>query len=347
MGATVTTDKAAAAFKAVNGKVMYVLFEKTYEKNCHPHTPEWGCFFIGEIGAAMRGVFLHASSCEGGMLQNRNGRITPEGYISGWLEKLADPVEFRDRTITLKANDEWNAAVPNDSLEKVSQKLAALGRQDLLDTLTGGSIELSLYADADLLANLYDGSVLAPWRIIRGSAAPIYGVLNADLGYAPTSAKTYDVYVPNALKVDGENRLIQGEDGAWRCQGWEYSIVQSYICRLWEAELREPGSYRKRIKVFRDALKTAPLMPQGVKVVVNRTIPLDSSYQQGNVEKMSKESVAVTTASGFEIAIPAIPDPDDNLLWHLMQLPVACTSWVMPVHGHRPAGGEQLELLAA
>ena len=65
------------------------------------------------------------------------------------------------------------------------------------------------------------------------------------------------------------------------------------------------------------------------------------------MEKLSKAATAVTTAIGFEVAIPAIPDPDDNLLWHLTHLPVECTSWVLPVHGHRPASGEQLELLAA
>ena len=39
MGSTVSTGKLAAAFKATSGKIMYVLFEETYEANCYPRTP--------------------------------------------------------------------------------------------------------------------------------------------------------------------------------------------------------------------------------------------------------------------------------------------------------------------
>ena len=97
MGATVSTGKLAAAFATAAGKIIYVLFEQTYEKNCHPHRPEWSCTFIGSIEMAMKWIFLSASSCEGGMLQNRSGQITPEGYIAGWLKELASPVEFQDQ----------------------------------------------------------------------------------------------------------------------------------------------------------------------------------------------------------------------------------------------------------
>ena len=36
MGATVTVDKRAYAFRS-GEKVIYVLFESAYEKNCYPH----------------------------------------------------------------------------------------------------------------------------------------------------------------------------------------------------------------------------------------------------------------------------------------------------------------------
>ena len=39
MGSTVSTGKLAAAFRATGGKIMYVLFEETYEANCYPRTP--------------------------------------------------------------------------------------------------------------------------------------------------------------------------------------------------------------------------------------------------------------------------------------------------------------------
>ncbi len=92
MGATVTVGKKVAAFKANNGKVGYVLFEETYEKNCYPHTPHWSCVGLGYLDDVMTRIFARASSCEGGSLQGRGGYITPEGYISGWLNELAEPL---------------------------------------------------------------------------------------------------------------------------------------------------------------------------------------------------------------------------------------------------------------
>ena len=84
MGSTVSTNKLAAAFKTTSGKTMYVLFEETYESNCYPRTPRWGCLMMGEIANTMRGIFRSAGSCEGGMLKGAGGRdISPEGYIQG------------------------------------------------------------------------------------------------------------------------------------------------------------------------------------------------------------------------------------------------------------------------
>jgi hypothetical protein len=65
MGATVTMGKLAAAFKAPCGQNIYVLFEKTYEKNCTPHTPHWNCILFGDLIAAMARIFGHASVTSG------------------------------------------------------------------------------------------------------------------------------------------------------------------------------------------------------------------------------------------------------------------------------------------
>ena len=73
MGSTVSTGKQVAAFKATSGKVMYVLFEETYESNCYPRTPRWSSYMIGELPAVMRHIFRAASSCEGGMLKGAGG----------------------------------------------------------------------------------------------------------------------------------------------------------------------------------------------------------------------------------------------------------------------------------
>ena len=104
MGATVTCRKLAAAFACADG-VFYALFEQTYEKNCYPHTPGWSCVHFGNIDHALRTIFRHASSCEGGMLQSRSGCITPEGYIAGWMKEMASPMRMPDCRIDLHVSD--------------------------------------------------------------------------------------------------------------------------------------------------------------------------------------------------------------------------------------------------
>lgn len=324
MGATVTTKKLAAAFRTKTGQIGYVLFEELYEKNVHPHRPEWSCQYLGSLEGVMWYIFLCASSCEGGMLQGRNGRITPEGYIAGWLEELANPVELANEAFELKAGEGFYSTVPTESLDKVCEFLSKAGRDDIVTALRNGEgFEASLYDDFDAVSAIYGGNTgLGVWRIIRKT--PVHGVRNADLGYKPVPAKGYEVHVPAALKLDRENRLIQREDGTWYCGGWEYYIVQRYICSLWESELREPGSYRKRIKAYRNAVETANAAPAGMKVAVDVSVPLEDRYGNERVAKMPKEMPVTLTPTGYEI------DVTEDRLSELTYLPAACTSWIIP-----------------
>lgn len=326
MGATVTTGKLAAAFATAAGKIIYVLFEQTYEKNCHPHRPEWSCTFIGSIEMAMKWIFLSASSCESGMLQNRSGQITPEGYIAGWLKELASPVEFQDRTIELKIGDGFYSTVPAESSVGICDHLTALGRQDIAVALKAGhAVPLSLHADAELIAQLYGSCYMRPWRIIR-SQAPVHGLRNTSLGYAPTQAPSAKFNPPAFLKADQYNRLIQRENGTWYCGGWEYSIVGHFVCRLWEEELRAPGCYRARIKVYRDAVACAPEIPEGMKVLVDLSVPLESVYQREWLAKLPNEVALTRTEKGYEIPVAKTRE----ILEKLVRIPEKCSSWVLP-----------------
>lgn len=84
MGATVVTGKAVAAFHhPTTGEVIYLAFEETYEKNCHPHTPRWDPRAIGTFEQVMKVLYGSAAACEGGMLQTRSGHTKPELYLKG------------------------------------------------------------------------------------------------------------------------------------------------------------------------------------------------------------------------------------------------------------------------
>ena len=326
MGSTVSTGKCAAAFRATSGKVVYVLWEETYEKNCHPHTPHWGCRSIGTIDRTIERIFLYGSAAEGGMLQNRSGHIRPENYIRGWMDEMVAPVEITDSVIKLHTGRGPGIQIREDGLEGINGAFSEFGRKDLIDKLAAGEvIDLSLYDDAELIMALHIKAQIPAWKIFTSSRAP-HGDRNAQLGYSPAQAKKVDIKAPTVLKVDPENRIVLGEDGCWRCGGWEYSIIGRHIKNLWEIELREPGHYRKRIQTFRDAVYAAPRMPQGVKVVVDQTVPLEDSYQKDWVDRLPSTLPVTKTATGYEIAVT----DDPQRLWHLTGLPEACTSWVIP-----------------
>lgn len=342
MGATVTTGKLAAAFATAAGKIIYVLFEQTYEKNCHPHHPEWSCCFIGPIDQALKKIFLHASSCESGMLQNRSGQITPEGYIAAWLKELAAPVEFEDRTIELKFGNSFYSTVPEESSGAVYEQLMELGRQEIADALKAGdAVSLPLHAEADLFARFCNGPNIWPWRIIRCSA-PMHALRRPDLGFNPKSTRTGEISPPAFMKVDRYNRLVQRDDGTWYCGGWEYSIVGGFLCRLWEEEMRNPGCYRARIKAYRNAVVSAPEMPDGMRVLVDLTVPLESAYQREWLAKLPTEVALTQTETGYEIPV----EKKDDVLYKLVQIPRECAAWVLPSKAHTQRG-EQMSLLAA
>ncbi len=325
MGATVSTNKLAAAFTANNGKIFYVLFEESFEKNCHPHTPSWCCVAIGELAQVLRVIFISGSSCEGGMRKGAGGRdITPEGYIAGWLKQLANPVEFTDRPIELESSDSWRSTVPKEQLAKVCEKLNKVGHADVATALEAGQkVQVSLFEDAELLSGMYDSILLGAWRVIGDT--PLYANRVPELGHLPTKAKGGKQDLPRFYKVSPRTAdiLIEGSDGQWRCEGWAYSYVASFVAGLWEAELSEPGSYRARIKAYRDAIKSADLIPkQGVKVVVDTTVTLEK-YQERAVRGLIADAPHILAGSDVQFDVPE----DDHMLFRVTNLPPKCTTW--------------------
>lgn len=343
MGSTVTTNKLVAAFATPVGTIAYILFEETYEKNCHPHTPEMNCRFIGFLDEAIQYIFQRADACEGGMLQNRNGQITPEGYIDGWMEKLAEPRYMENRVIEIRNSGGYLSPLPDSQRDAVVQKLRQLGRPELADDVsTGTAIHLRLHEDFALLAALYDGGSLAPWRIIPARAAPTAGISVPGLGYAPERCTTVVLDEAKALRIDLNNYLMQQDDGSWRVVGWQYQVVGQYVASLGTKALLEPGAYRRKIKAYRQVLRDAPMMPAGGKVVVDWSKPLENDYERERVNRFPDEFPVVMNDTGYAADVVM----DDNFLWHACALPSACTQWVFPAT-ETPEAGQQLRLLAA
>lgn len=347
MGSTVTTGKLAAAFRSADNTVTYVLFEETYSKNCYPRTPKWYCWSIGDIAHVMKAIFSAASSCEGGMLQGSGGRyITPESYVASWLKQLAEPVEFMELPLVLKLESGYSSTVPAEQFEATKAKIVALGRVEIAEALERGeAVSLVLQEEAALITGLYDSSTLMPSRIITPAHVPHNGIRNAALGYRPAKARVFDLEVPQFYKVHerDSNCLIRGADGAWRCLGWQYSYVARYVSRLWEKELREPGSYRSRINAYREAIKGAPYLPsKGVKVLFDPATPLEC-YQQDNLQKALDALPHENIGGLIQMGMPE----DEGSIYLLTRLADSAAYWVIPEGDFRSAPTVQLDLLAS
>ena len=347
MGATVSTGKLAAAFRDTSGVPFYLLFEQTYEKNVTPHTPHWGCYALGRIEQVVKSVFRAGAACEGGSLQGAGGRcIQSESYIAGWMKELANPVEFAHMAITLKVGSNFYATVPEEKLEPAKAALAAIGRTEVANALDlGEALEMSLHAEAELFAAL--GSVIAPWRLIGSARTPLHCTRRPDLGYAPAKTAAFDLPAPKVYKVSDRDCsvLMLGDDNRWRCEGWEYSVIADYIREYGETEIREPGTYRSRIKALRNTLKAAAVIPnQLVRVIVDTTVELPG-YQVSSIERAAAK-IQHTRVEG-EIRLDVDLPMSDDMLWTAVNLPKECTSWDFKASETlKPAPVQQLSLLA-
>ena len=326
MGSTVSTNKLAAAFKITSGKTMYVLFEETYESNCYPRTPRWSCVLLGEIANIMRGIFRAAGSCEGGMLQGAGGRrISPEGYIQGWLKELANPVSFKDQIIELAIGENLYATVPKSEFDITKARMTANGFEAEAAKLENGEkLSVSLHEHGELLASIYDGTIGA-WRIIESYNAPIYGLRNAELGYTPQKAKSFAIETHECMRLfkHREDVAVKDQNGDWRNRGWAYSIIGNFVRDLWQAELSEPGSYRARIKNLRNAIETAPIMPTDAVAVIDTTVKL-GHWTQETLTRVVNENPHTIVGHEIHVAVPQDPD----LAYRVCALHEDCTKFV-------------------
>ena len=331
MGSTVTCGRFVGAFRNKNAETFYALYEQTYEKNVHPHTPSWSCFYFGRLEGAIENIFLAASSCEGGMLQNRSGRITPEGYLTSWFKELAAPHRMSDRQVELQVGDSWRATVPAATTEAVANALTQAGLDKEAQQLRDGApIYLWLYEHADLLINLIDAGQISRWRAFTSAHLDLAAPIADELGYKPIRAKRFDIATPRVLTATAYDRLMPAENGAWRHAGWAYSIVGTYISRLWRDEMKTPGCFRKRIGAYRDAVEHAAPAPDGMYVVVTRRAGEKQYIEDARVHFATKHPVT-PTPDGFSVIVT--PENIEDLC----RLDTDTTRWVLTQPARAPA----------
>jgi hypothetical protein len=323
MGATVITNKAVFVFvPSVGAEPIYVLFEEYFEKNVFPHTPHWNCVYIGIIKNAMQRIFLSASSCEGGMNQTRKGRTRPELYIADWMKKLRSPILLNNRMVRLDIGPSWRATFTPALIAKIREQCTARTSEVMERVVRSGYYDIKLYDDIDVIHELIRLGNVPPWKIIEHW--PGYGGLGDEcpaLGYAPTKAKMYSLTTPNAVRFGQEDILMQDEQGNWRSHGWAYSVVDRYVRDLWRDELIEPGSFKKRIEVYRSCIESSPVLSGEVSIMIDTTMlaTLDD-WKISSIERFLKD------VKGHLSAKSRIMVTAENV-YYAANLPREVTTW--------------------
>jgi hypothetical protein len=334
MGATVTTGKEICAIRDPDtGEPIYLMFEECYDKRTYPHTPQWACYCIGSIKDVMQRVFLSASSCEGGMLQNRSGQITPEGYIQGWMKALAETRAYPRVTVEISAGQGYQFLLSADEIAGLKRALAenvripaktnarAIAILNAVEQSNDRNTDVGLHDNIGAIAAILAAANRTPWRLVKRFRDLD---VDASLAYMPTKAANFDIETPMAARIDNDNRLLMDKDGLWRHAGWEYSVVGSYVANLWEAELAEPGSYRKRIKTYREAIHDAPMadFPLLVRLDSSNMLRLDR-WAISSVADFMSNTLARAENDGNSFVVPeseldtALRMPREALVWEL------------------------------
>ena len=326
MGSTVTTGRMAAAFRAKTGPVIYCLYEQTYEKNCYPHTPHWSAIYIGEAYGALCKVFNYASACEGGMLQNRSGWMTPEGYLRSWMSELQSPIRMtRDQSVSLFAqSDGIYAPLSPKMLPPVAATLTAAGLQETADQLLAGEkVTLSLFEHGEVIGRLVGEHHITAWSLLPDYTRPRAEAERfSSLGITGVKSKIETPNRPPALIVSQHGDMIlRDANGIWRCCGSRYEILSSYIQGLAATEQAHPGSYRHLIQSYREHLKAArKVNPSTVTVQTDKRLAT-AGWEIKKIEEAAALPGAIS--DGDVIAIPFSAEHE----YALTHLPRAATTW--------------------
>ena len=349
MSSTHSHGKLVAAVQSADGTNYYIMFEMACSSNVSPRIPTWHCYSLGNLETTMAAIFRAASYCEGGMLKGAGGRsITPEGYIAGWLKELANPVMISDQEIDLCCTQSYYANVPlqadTERFDAFKQRLGTSDRAlEIIAALEDScTATVSLHQDIDLLVAVCAADrVVYPGNLFPYDYAPEHSLRDDRAGYAPAKVKLQqaDVY-PTFMRVaqNNDHVLRQQEDGIWRNAGYESSVIQGYVDGLWEQELKEPGTYRKRIAGFRREVTSAPVLPTtGVTAILDTAALTEKKLANldWSLQKL------VHTRHGDEIHV-SVSECDD--LWHVTSLPEHATRWVFDTAPVAPATREQMSL---
>lgn len=289
MGSTVTTQCAVGVITGLDEPI-FVMWEETYEKNCHPHEPHWHVVMAGTKAEFLRRVFERASSCEGGMLQARNGDMKPEAYIQRWLKAAQNPHRIETFMVELTYGGAWKTTFTNNAeneewrVEEASKDANHLewmrqeGLSDLVDRMIEGErIKLDFRSHAGLILGLQRrGKAL--WRM--GAVSYPFGVHDATyaLDHRPTGKMMDPPKFEQYVEIErGDFYRLEGSKLNFAESSW--MLIERFVAGYWEQEMQHPGTFRKAIRALREHLNASP---KGVNMDIDLIFDNDAPSQYHN-----------------------------------------------------------------
>lgn len=335
MGATVITGIRIAAIPQKGSEQLFLLFEETYEKNCYPHTPSWGCRAIGNYAAIVDAIFRNAAAYEDGILQSRGGQGTTEGFIDRCMKALIAPLQAHNSIIEIEVGNGYGAAVPEKHESFAIETLRGIGRDDIATRLASReAAKVSLFDDVDVVVALYGrDSPIPPWRAIS-----IHNCGSAPYGQKIEVPKGPQAQMPECRFYKLGQFQIIGHFGMEpiRKLGSNSLAVQKFICEVaYPAQLTAPGSYRTLIPQGRDLINGAIECPREAVA----TIDLQAIEGEGYAHSFaSKFAVKLGRAQSVD-QVPVSFDLtlgealDKGLLNDLEQISADAVTWHVPECG--------------
>ena len=310
MGSTITTGKAAAAF-AAQGVNFYVLYERTYEKNCYPHTPHWSVVGFGSLPGICKRIASSTASTCGGMLQSTAGRIRPASYWQGWMRALAKPLAMPQSTLRRAIRLERRFVDPSEpGAMNVDEAIGHLGLVAISNE-TGGDliVEIDLAQQAAQFEQLLALTKISPWRVFSPhpalsdkSARPVLGYENAQLASQRQGAAD-----PVAISTGYERFAVAGEHmgdvmfgltleegggSVWRISDSPSTLLAKAIREAGAIEATNPGSVAatiERVEVELERhIKIPDLMNQPVRLRSNDPSTFNNDWSRAQYAKLVK-----------------------------------------------------------
>lgn len=334
MGATIICKKAAQAFLANDGVVRYVLFESTYEKNVHPHTPHWGAVAVGNYDEVIETVIRFSAVLPGGLLRGKTGQILPENYIAHWRQLLQKPLTLLGTRASLFWSD--TDTFLNDTVEKrlasVNNVLASLSPQaalkwtEALQNFQKTSISIDVCEDVELVLALIRSGTVPAWRIFADSrpderepfaAPPGITLMNRqETDAAPkrfSKQSTVELKLPSVANLGFGtlcDRYIISMDGkTWSSPQTDYRHESNFISdHLKAAEIAQPGVAKRALPQLRQLLANARTVADCTKVtIIPRPVGGEqSSYSVESAQRLMEQLGGSPQHECFDTTLGAI-----------------------------------------